>query len=751
MYISSFMNRLILTFLFIVLYCTSSLADKISNFEVKGNERVSKSTIINFSELKIGDEINNQSLNNSLKKLYDTKFFENVSINFDNNILIIDVKEYPIIQEIKIEGIKQQSVIKALKENIFLKEKNPFNEFNITNDLNIILNFFKQSGYYFAETSVDIEKIDKSTVNITYIIDRGEKATISKIEFIGDKKFKDKKLNSIIASEEDKFWKFLSKDKFLNIERVNLDKRLLKSFYQNKGFYNVKINDAYSKIIDSENFVLTFNISAGDKYNFGKMKLDLPQDYEKTKFKKLNRLFVKLENTLYNYKKINDILDEIEKIALLENYEFIDIDVIENLNKNKVDFTFEVKETQKFYVDKINIFGNSITSEEFIRNNLIVDEGDPFNKILQTKSINNLKATGIFKSVKYKVKESNDDLKKNIDLFIEEKPTGEISAGAGFGSDGSSFSVGIKENNFNGKGIKLDTNIALSEDSVRGNFNYTNPNFAYSDRALTTSLESTVTDKLSDSGYKTTLNKVSLGTEYEQFDDLFFSPTFSILDESLKTTSSASASYKKQAGSYFDTLFSYGLTVDKRDFKFQPTDGFVSRWSQEIPIVSNNPSLVNSYSLTGYNELTDNMVISSGILLQAANSIDDNKDLRVSKRLYIPSKRLRGFESGGVGPKDGNDYVGGNYIATFNTSSTLPFILEQNENADLKVFLDIGNVWGVDYDSSIDDSNKIRSSSGVALELLTPIGPFSFSYAEAITKASTDKTESFRFQLGTTF
>ena len=148
--------------------------------------------------------------------------------------------------------------------------------------------------------------------------------------------------------------------------------------------------------------------------------------------------------------------------------------------------------------------------------------------------------------------------------------------------------------------------------------------------------------------------------------------------------------------------------------------------------------------------MSDDFVISTGIFTRAANSLS-NDDVRVSKRLFAPKSRLRGFETGKVGPKDGSDHVGGNYITTFNTSSTVPYIFQTMENTDLKVFLDVGNVWGVDYSNSIDDSNKIRSSSGIALEFFTPVGPMSFSYAETITKADTDVTESFRFQLGTTF
>ena len=144
------------------------------------------------------------------------------------------------------------------------------------------------------------------------------------------------------------------------------------------------------------------------------------------------------------------------------------------------------------------------------------------------------------------------------------------------------------------------------------------------------------------------------------------------------------------------------------------------------------------------------MIISTGFYVGSINSVS-NEDVRISKRLYAPSSRLRGFKSGKVGPKDGDDFVGGNYVSTFNLSSTLPYLFENNENLEMKGFIDFGNVWGVDYSSTVDDSNKIRSSAGLAFELFTPVGPLTFSYAEVFTKNSTDETENFRFQLGTTF
>ena len=734
----------------IFLITTSVSAEVIKNIEVNGNKRISKDTIINFSELKIGENYSEDILNDALKELYNSSFFEKVNLSFDNGKILISVKEFPIIQEIIINGLKAQKHIDKIKENISLKEKSPFNKDVVSNDVDRILNIFKSSGYYFVNINSKVENNSNDTVNIIFDVDRGEKATIKKINFIGDKFYKDRKLHSIITSEKDYFWKFISNRKYLDPNRINLDKRLLKNFYLGNGFYKVIIKDAYSQLLNEKDFVLTFNIDSGEVYYFGDFNLNLPNDFDLNKFNKLEKIFNKLSGKKYDFSEIEKILDEIERISLYENYEFIDAKIEEKVVDNKINFDFKVLETKKLYVNRINIFGNHITSEEFIRDNLYIDEGDPYNKILQNKSISNLKSKGIFGSVDYKIEDTNVEDLKDISIYIDEKATGEISLGAGYGTDGSSIAFGVKENNFNGKGIQLETNVHITEQSLKGSFAYTHPNFLYSDRSLTTQLESTSTDKLTEAGYKSSLNRIYLGTNYEQFDNLYFSPSLSLSSENIETDSSASAAYKKQEGSYFETVFGYGLTLDKRNKRFQPSSGYISKFTQFLPLVSDDGTIINGYQLTGYKEPVEKMIVSTGIYSRAANSLT-NDDVRVSKRLYVPSSRLRGFESGKVGPKDGTDYIGGNYVATFNASSTVPFIFEAIESVDFKVFFDAANIWGVDYSSSIDDTNKIRSSTGVAVEVMTPVGPLSFSYAEAITKATTDKTQSFRFQLGTTF
>ncbi len=744
------MLRLVLLTTLFLLKTSFLYSEIVNNINVIGNNRVSDETIINFSGIEKGNDVSDKILNESLKELYKTNFFELVKLKLDKNDLTIIVKEYPVIEQIIVNGVKAQKNIKKIKDSMKLKEKNPYIQSIVKEDLNRILNTFKKNGFYFVKIDTKIEKNPNDTVNIIFDIDQGDKATINEIKFIGDKKFKDRKLKSVITSEEDKPWKFISRKKYLDIERVNLDKRLLKNFFLDKGYYQVEITDAYSQILNQKDFVLTYNINAGEKFIFGDFELILPTEFDSKKFKDLEKFFKKIKNEKYSYRDIEKILDKIEKIALNQNYEFIDAKVTEKINDNKIDFSFEIIDTEKLYVNKINILGNNITSEKFIRDQLIVDEGDPFNKILHAKSINKLRSKNLFSKVEFEILDTENADQKDINISIEEKPTGELMAGAGHGTDGSTFSIGISENNFKGEGVKLNSKLSLSEETVKGFIEYTHPNFAFSDRELSTSLESTVTDRLTNYGYKSSLNSVSLGTRYEQFENTFFSPKLSISSETLDTTSTASESYKKQDGSYFDTTFGYGLTLDKRNSAFQPSSGYYSNWYQSLPIVSENSEIINGYIITGYKELIDNMIVSSGIYTRAVNSLSGD-DVRASKRLYAPSSRLRGFESGKVGPTDGTDHVGGNYVVTFNTSSTIPYVLQTQENMDLKVFFDAGNVWGVDYSDSLADSNSIRTSTGFALEILTPIGPLSFSYAEAISKASSDKTESFKFQLGTTF
>ena len=738
--------------LFLIIFLISNIAksDIIKSIEVIGNDRISNEIVILFSELKIENEYSSNDLNDAIKKLYETKYFKNISIKTIDTKIIIEVKENPIIQSVSITGIKSSSILNKLSEVTKKSEKYPYLKDEIKIQKDLLINILRATGFYFAEVETQIESNDNNTVNINYIFDTGDRAKIKKIKFIGNKVFKDSKLRNLIISEEAKPWKFITTNVYLDPNRIKTDKNFLINYFKNNGYYNVKINTSSAKVIDDNYFELIFNIDSGIKYFFNDLNLKVSEEFSQENFDQFLKIFDELKGKKYSLNSIKKIMEEIDKTALEKEFVFINAkydELIVDNNKINIDIIFE--EGDKFFVEQINIFGNFITEEKVIRNSLIIDEGDAYNKILFNKSINEIKSKNIFKSVTADILDiDKNNNKKVININVEEKPTGEIFAGAGTGTGGSSIAAGIKENNYLGKGIKLDSNLFLGDDEIKGKFSVTNPNFRNSDRSLFTTIQSTSSDFMTTSGYKTSRTGLEFGTSFEQYNNLFVNFKLSNYYEKLETSDSASAIKKKQEGDYFENLFSYGLTLNNLDQNFQPTDGYITSFNQTLPIYSDDLTVENLFKSSRYYSFGDEFILSGKFYAKAVNSIDDN--VRVSKRVYIPSKRLRGFESGSVGPKDGTQFIGGNYGAAFNLNTSVPNILNNNENIDFNVFFDAANLWHVDYDSSLD-SDKIRSSTGLAFDWFTPIGPLSFSYAIPLTEAKTDKTESFRFQIGTSF
>ena len=557
-------------------------------------------------------------------------------------------------------------------------------------------------------------------------------------------------MKSVIVSEEYKFWKFISGKKFLNEEIIKIDKRLLKNFYLNKGFYNVKINTSFAKLIDKNEFELIFNINPNQKIYFGDMNFILPNDFDENNYKDLNKLLVDLKGEPYSINSVDKILNEIDLITTNEEYKSSNAFAQQSIVSDKLNIDFIIEEGETFFIEKINIFGNNITRESVIRNQLEIDEGDPYNEILANKSVNNIKNLNFFKTVRTDVVNGKNQNSKIINYKVEEKPTGEITAGAGVGTDGGTFNFGVKENNYLGKGLKVIADATISAESLKGNFSVTNPNFNNSDKSVFVNIKAEETDKLKDFGYKTNKTGFSLGTNFEYLKDFNLGLSTSSFFEKMETDSTASASQQKQAGNYWDTFLKFNFDYDKRNQKFKTTDGFRSYYSIDLPLISDTNTLTNSYNYKVFNEFYENNITTFSISLSSANSISDD-DIKLSERLFIPSRKLRGFETGKVGPKDGEDFIGGNYLTTFNAQTNVPAIFENAQNLDAVIFFDMASLWGVDYDSSLDDGGKLRSSFGIGIDWFTVVGPLNFSLTQVITKEDTDKTESFRFNLGTTF
>ena len=447
---------------FFISICFSEIIKKV---QVQGNQRISDETIIVLGNIKLNSEYDDEKLNITLKNLYESNFFSNIDLNISEDILLISVIENPIIENIEITGIKSDNQKEKLYESMKLKNRMSFTKNQLKKDITLIRNILKTNGYYFADiiTSIDENK-ELNSVKVNLEISQGERARIKKITFIGDKKIKDKKLLEVIASEEHKFWKFISNKVYLNQSTIQLDKRLLENYYRNLGFYQVNVLESFAELDSLGNFNLVFNINSGERFFFNDLVLNLPDDYDIKDFSKIVKIFSSLKGEKYSLNKFNQILSEIDKIASAKLYDFIDAKVGENIvEKNKINFTFNIVDSEKFYVERINILGNFQTIEEVIRNKLIVDEGDPLNSLLLNKSLDSIRGMRIFKKVDTKIKDGSDKSLKIIDLTVEEQPTGEIALAAGAGTSGTTIGGGINEKNFLGKGINLSTNLKFQK------------------------------------------------------------------------------------------------------------------------------------------------------------------------------------------------------------------------------------------------------------------------------------------------
>ena len=744
------MTRIIKVLIIFFIFSGVSIANEtVSKIIINGNQRISDETIKIYGEIDLKKNINENEINNILKNLYSTNFFENVDVSFSNNILKIDLKEYPVVNQLILVGEKNNNIKKQITKIISLKEKRSFIKSQLSDDLETIKNLYSSLGYNFPKVEAKVKDIDKNNLDLIIDIERGKESRIVSIKFIGDKKIKDKRLRDIVASEEYKFWKFISRNTKFNKNLVNLDLRLLENYYKSLGYYDVSIKSNSAEILKSGDVKLVYSIEAGTRYVIKKISTNLDPTFDKNIFLGLNDEYKKFIGEYYSPFKIQKLLVSVDELIEKNNLQFVEHNVEEIIDGEDISIKFNIFEGEKVLVERINITGNNVTNESVIRGELLLDEGDPYTQIKLDKSVAKIKSRNIFRSVKSKITSGSENNLKIIDIDIEEKPTGEISAGAGIGTNGGSFGIAISENNWLGEGKRLKLELEIDQESFAGDIQYSDPNYNFLGNKISYNLFNRNNDK-PDQGFENTLVGFGINTSFEQYKNTYLNLGVSASYDDLQTLSSASTALKKQSGEFTELAGSYGFSYDTRDRTFMPTDGAITSFQQSFPFFADKRSISNTLSSSIYKTITEDIIGASKFYFSAINGLNDD-DVRISKRTFLSSKRLRGFEKGKIGPRDGKDHVGGNFASAINFEANLPNILPEDTNTDVSVFLDFGNVWGVDYDSTIDDSNKLRSSTGLALNWSSPLGPMTFILSQNLSKANTDETESFNFNLGTTF
>ena len=744
---NSFLKILII---FIFVFNSKVLSATFDTVQINGNKRISNNTIIELINFKENKNYTSSDLNQMINDLYKSEFFSLVNFTIDKKKLIIKLKENPLINFFYIDGVLNKDREEELYENLNLAANKLYSESLLKKDIDFIEKIYLNAGFYDVQINPEIVELNDSTVNVLIKVLRNEKYKIKNINFIGNKHFKSSVLEDIIYSSEDGWWKFLSNSTTLNNSMIEYDKNLLKNFYLNEGYYDVQILSSDIEFTKTNQAIITYSIDAGKKYYFSDFKIS---DNNANINSKQNEEIIKIiKNGLkgnYSVKILSDLKKSIINYFNDNKIEFVDISIIPKKIDNKSIFVeFVTKVTDRKYINLITVKGNEITEEEVVRRNLTFAEGDSYVMHKLEASKRNLESTGIFKSIKTKViKDENEKI--DLEINLEEQPTGTISAGVGIGSEEASVQAGIEERNLFGKGINLNSNISAGTAKISGLVSLNIPDFKNTDRDAKFDFFAISTD-YENAGYESKKVGSVISTNFETYENISFFSGIGLDRDSIETSSSASELYKSRAGDYMTYKFLYGASFDSRDRKFATTRGKFLKFNQSLSVPGSDiPYIDNNISGSFFHSLSENYVLNLKSSFNSINAFND-KDVNLSDRKFSTIRNLRGFESRGIGPKDGKDHIGGNYSAFSSLSSTFPNPAPEKWRAKSSIFFDAGNVWGVDYDSTLD-SDKVRTSVGVSLDWFSPLGPLNFTLANTLNSADGDIEESFAFNIGSSF
>ncbi len=744
------MKIFIKLFLFFLIFSFKVYSKESYDININGNNRISKETVISIINFKKNNKYNLNDLNDFQKKLLESNFFKKVNIKIENKEIQIFLEENQIVDFFYIKGVQNKTREDFFYDNLSLGQNKIFSEFLLKSDIEKIKSTYYSNGYFDVDVTSSITEMPGNALNVVLSITRNEKYKINRIFFIGNKNFKSSTLYDVILSKEDGWWKFLSQSTVVDQSRINKDKDLLKDFYLNEGYYDVQIVSSDINFLDKKSADVTFSINSGDVYTYSDFIIndnDKNLNNENKEF--INKIISNKLSGNFSKNNLDTINDILVEYLRNQKIDFVSVNYnIKKTEKNKLNIEFNFIKRPRQFVNLINIKGNTITEENVLRRNLLFSEGDTYLKYKVDKSIDRIKSLQIFKDIKIETLSAGNE-KVDLNITVEEQPTGSVAAGIGVGSAGSAISSAITEKNLFGKGITLDGNISVGTEKISGTTNLSIPDFNNTGNTLNYSIFAISTD-YTNSGYESKKIGNNFSTKYEVYEDISLTAGLGIDFDKIDTNDSASALYKSREGDYLTYKTFYSIYNDKRDSRFNPTKGHRIGFGQslalpgsDVPYIENN--IFGSYYYPIYKDYIFN--VKSGF--SAINSLN-NDDIKLSDRKFLNSNNLRGFESYGVGPKDGTDHVGGNYSAYASFSTTVPNPIPDSWNAKSIIFLDTGNVWGVDFNDALD-SNKIRSSAGLSLQWISPLGPLSITVSEALSSSDGDLKEGFSFQIGSVF
>jgi outer membrane protein insertion porin family len=755
-------------------WAPQAYAETIAQIRIEGNQRVEEETVLSYLQFSRGEEFDPEKIDESIKVLFQTGLFADVQMFQRGNTLVIRLEENPLINQVNFEGNKEIAD-DALAKEVEVRERMIFTKARVRSDTQRVLALYQKSGYYNVRVAPKLIRLPENRINLVFEVTEGSETTIKTISFDGNEAFSDGQLRDVIGTAEHSWWNFFQKNDTYDPDRLEYDKELLRRHYLRHGYADFNVISADVQLSpDGDYFVIAFAVEEGPRYTIADVAVNIGNtNLDPEKLKEVIKTGVGDD---YNATKVDKTVENLALEASRQGFVFAKVEpkVDRNEGQGSLNISYNIEEGRRAYVEQIIIEGNTRTLDEVIRRELLIYEGDAFNRTLIERARRRLTALDFFDKIEFQEEEGSAPDKINLVVVVQEKSTGKISFSVGYSSYEQVIgSVELSERNFMGRGqfVKLNTTLSFKRQQV--DFSFTEPYFMGMPISAGIDIFATKSDNSKTSSYESTNVGFALRTGFklDEYSSLGFKYTLAYRDVNGIDRDEASPAIIAQEGSTIKSSLGATYTWDDLDNSIRPTLGFKGQLESEVAGLGGDTYFGRLeahgwYFFPLYEESIILKLEGNAGHIEAFNG----KDVPLQDRFFKGADSFRGFASAGVGPRqignDGDtDAIGAQSYAIATAELTFPVGLPEQWGIEGAAFTDFGTVFGTPEETSPNGANEctlvtgctvfdtaaFRASVGAGLIWQSPFGPLRFEVAYPVMKAKYDETVYFRFSIGTRF
>jgi outer membrane protein insertion porin family len=755
-------------------FAQGAISARVQQIRIEGSQRIEPDTIRSYLTLKVGDNFDPLEIDKSLKTLFATGLFADVTIGRQGGDLVVRVVENPIINRIAFEGNKRLED-KTLLDEVQLRPRVVYTRTKVQNDVKRILDLYRRNGRFAATVEPKVIQLPQNRVDLVFEIHEGARTGISRITFIGNKEFSDGELRGAIQTVESRWYRFLTSDDSYDPDRVTYDRELLRRFYLKNGYADFKVLSAVAELApDQGSFYLTFTIDEGGRYKFG--KIDISTTLKNLDVEQLRSQVLTEEGNWYDAEKVDDTIKKLSDEVGNLGYAFVEIEAVVKRDRQArtIGLTYEIREGPKVFVERIDIAGNVRTLDKVIRREFRLVEGDAFNTAKLRRSQQRIRNLGFFKKVDVNNVAGSAPDKTVIQVNVEEQSTGELTVGAGYSTSESVIGeVTMRERNLLGKGQDLRVSTTLSAVRQQYDVSFTEPYFLDRNIAAGIDLFHIQRNLITISNYEFASTGFRPRIGYQLTEHLRQTLSYTLRDDDVYNIQPGASQFiVDEAGNFTTSMVSSDLTYDRLDNRLEPTSGYLVSLGTDYAGVGGQINYARVRPKASYYfpiaapDFVFGVRAEAGYIKGLGQDFGfiPTQNVRINDRFFPGGGNFPGFALGGAGPRDAftGDALGGRSYYVLTLEETVPLGLPKELGITGRIFTAGGlatdsglpkfgtNAAGV-QGPLVTDSGSIRASAGFGFSWKSPFGPIRVDIAEPYIKQPGDKRELFRFGFGTQF